>query len=183
MIRATAGADHATTHPIGRHPGERPGRLRAGQRPMDFAYDCRGDRGGVRTSLPPRACAEAATRFGLFRAARRRVLAAPMPRGRTVGSAALTPTLKNSPRATVRVNLHRRSQLPPGLDTACDLGPRRPSTGGPRHGRTPQREDPGGRETLALPLPLPIRAYSTPRPILLFWSNWRVVGTAAKVPS
>ena len=68
-VRTTAGVNPATAQPTGRHFGQWPRSLRFGQRGVDFAHDCLGRRGGVRRSVPPRPCAQATTRFGLFRAA------------------------------------------------------------------------------------------------------------------
>src|SRR5512134_122000 len=79
----------------------------------------------------------------------------PMPRRRTAGIVASIPPLKESPIATLGVDLHRRSQLPARFDATRHLEPSGLPTGSPRDGRTQEREDSRRHRTLAHAVRLP----------------------------
>src|ERR1700694_356337 len=59
------------------------------------------------------------------------------------------PQLKKSPSAALGADLHRRSQLPTGLDFARYLEPRGLPSRNPRYRRAQEREDSGSHRTLA----------------------------------
>ena len=68
-FRKAAGVERGTAPTTGGHSGQRPGGLRIGQRGVDLAHDCVGDRGGVRRYLPSRTRAQAPAHARLLRAA------------------------------------------------------------------------------------------------------------------
>src|SRR6266567_2442155 len=78
----------------------------------------------------------------------------PTPSSRTDGIDAPIRRLKKSPLARLGLDLYGRSQLPAGLDLACDLKPGGSSAGGPGHRRTQKCEDSGCYRTLAHSIPL-----------------------------
>ena len=107
---------------------------------------------------------------------------APTPRAGSLAPTHLSATLKKSPSAELGADLHRRSQLPAGLDVARHLEPRGASAGSSGHGRTQEREDSGRPSNSGARGSITARTRSSmPPPTWASWNNWRG-DTAAKEP-
>src|SRR5712692_6771129 len=68
-VGSTIGADGKAAATVGRYSGQRSGGLWSGQRHLDVAHDCLGDRGGVRRPVSPRSCAQVASCLAILGAA------------------------------------------------------------------------------------------------------------------
>src|SRR2546422_4686258 len=65
----------------------------------------------------------------------------PMPPSGIVGNDIRIPTLKKSARAKLGADIHRRSQLPAGFHSPCDMESGGLPSGSSSHWRTKKRED------------------------------------------